>query len=429
MRPTVLAIPTLWLVSLYFWFSVGQESPEAVLHRTVSSWQALASKNDWTPWHSFCDELWQRFLSTAVGDHRLEIVGAFEEGILAIERVIFQQGQGANPSRDVALSKLYTAYAKTLAKLEASECLALAMDPHTLLIGAETIDKSNPSTHLCIENAENSLRNAASLDGTNQEAEKLIFEITGNKETVHRRKPKEFVAELFDSFADTFDEKLLNSLEYKVPRLVGELAASLSTEYKAVLDAGCGTGLAGRYIRPMVPNGVIIGVDASQKMLDKAKYCTLTSGCGLEVKEGPDSLPLYDGLVKMDLEEMTIKSLAQVTTVQSLTGFDLIVAADVLVYFGNLDTLIQTFATISKPGGHLIFSCELTTDDEAPLGWRLLPSGRFAHTKKHAVDIAMAVGYQLVHYEEIVPRTERGAPVRGHLFAFVMKTGESDKEL
>ncbi len=407
-----------------------EETPEAIFRRTVSSWHSVSTRNDWGPWSVFCDELWQRFNIPQASD-RLDVVGALEESILIIERAIFQEDQDANPARDVALSKLYTMYAKSLMNLDGKECLALALDPHTLLIGAEMVNKSNPDNHICVENAENSLRNAVSLDATNNEANQLISYITGKADTVHKRKPTEFVAELFDSFADTFDDKLLNTLDYKVPGLVGELAKRLSPTYDAVLDAGCGTGLAGRNIRPLVPSGIILGVDASQKMLDKARACTLASGCGLAVAENQHlaSSPLYDQLVRMDLEEMSIETLSEATGLELHTGFDLIVAADVLVYFGSLDVLLHTFAKLSTNGGRLVFSCELATEDEAPLGWRLLPTGRFAHTKKHAIQNAKSENYELVFYEEITPRMEKGHPVRGHLFAFEMKKREENVEL
>lgn len=428
-RMMLITIQVLWIViSSCVSMSLEQESPEETFRRTVVSWQSTASKNDWSAWHTFSGELWYRFVDPKAND-RLEIVGALEEAILVIERVVFQQGEGANAARDIALSKLYTTYAKALTQLNEQECLALALDPHTLLIGAETVDKQKPDTHICIENGENSLRNAASLDATNKEADQLIADITGKEDTVHKRKPKEFVAELFDSFADTFDDKLLKTLDYKVPALVGDLAKRLSKEYMAVLDAGCGTGLAGRYIRQLVPSGPIVGVDASQKMLDKAKRCTLTSGCGLEVTDDSVDSSLYDGLVKMDLEEMSIEALSQATGLKKIEGFDLIIAADVLVYFGDLHNIFQTFAEMSVSGGRLIFSCELATEDEAPLGWRLLSSGRFAHTKKHAVDSANAASYEFVSYEEIIPRIEKGEPVKGHLFAFQLKKGAGSSEL
>jgi predicted TPR repeat methyltransferase len=414
----------LWATFLLSRCCSSQESPEALFRRTVSSWQRLASRNDWSPWQEFCDELWVQFTMTSVVN-RLEIVGALEEGILAIERAVFQNDLGENQRRDITLSMLYTIYAKTLMNLDANECLKLALDPYTLLIGADAVDKLSPNTRICMSNAENCLRNAESLDAANLEAIKLLQEVTDDKESTQTRKSQEFVAELFDSFADTFDDKLLNGLDYKVPSLVGKLARKMASTYHAVLDAGCGTGLAGRYIRPLVPDGPIVGVDLSQKMLEKAAKCTVSSGCGFPINVGAveedtssSHRVLYDGLVKMDLEKMTVQKLVESTGISTLRGFDLVVAADVLVYFGSLDDLLETFASISFPGGRLIFSCELVAVEEAPLGWQLLPHGRFGHTRDYAVETAQRAGYKLVHYEEITPRTEKGEPVRGHLFAF-----------
>jgi predicted TPR repeat methyltransferase len=419
--------------------TTNEDTPGALFHRTVRAWRSTSHRNDWSPWTDFAKELHVRFQNSV--DKRLEIVGALEEGVLIIEQSIFKNGEGENPIRDAALSQLYFVYANTLSNLNPEECLELALDPHTLLIGADTIDRqSKPDTHICIENAENSLRNAATLDATNVEAERLLQNLTGDDSTLHKRKPKEFVAELFDSFADTFDEKLLTDLQYKVPTLVGDLAKNLSMDsiYNTVLDAGCGTGLAGRYLRPLVnaEKGRIIGVDASRGMLDIASKCTTSSGCGLENNEGDNNnkaeqdRPLYDALLKMDLEEMTVSNTLHNVVADdpdpdgdTTKAFDLIVAADVLVYFGSLEKLLERFAQLSKKGAHLIFSCELATEELAPLGWRLLASGRFAHTKRHAVEAAEKVGYSIVHYEEIVPRMEKGEPVRGHLFGFELEKG------
>lgn len=431
MKPFLLVV---FLVEFFAFFSeasrsTSEESAEALFHQTVAAW-SKSQKKDWSPWDDFSRELLARFQTS--NEKRLENIGALEEGILVIEQSIFRHGEGENPSRDASLSRLYTVYAKILSALGPSECLDLALDPHTLLIGAETVDlQSKPDTRICIENAENSFRNAATLDATNFEAEQLLQGITGDESTIHKRKPKEFVAELFDSFASTFDEKLLSGLQYKVPTLVGELARSLKSEnsaYHAILDAGCGTGLAGRFLRPLqeAHGGVLVGVDASQNMLNIAAQCTTSSGCGIQeggTGEKKKDRALYDSLLKMDLEEMTTtNTLGGVTEYQrGVKGYDLIVAADVLVYFGSLENLLRVFANVSIEGAHLIFSCELATEDEAPLGWRLRSSGRFAHTKHHAVETANKVGYSLVHYEEIVPRMEKGEPVRGHLFGFVLK--------
>jgi len=129
------------------------------------------------------------------------------------------------------------------------------------------------------------------------------------------RASNEFVSTLFDDFADTFDEKL-GELAYQVPRLVGEAAYDLlkmsrRETFGSILDAGCGTGLAGRFLRPLL-GGPLVGVDISNQMLRKAMGCTVTSGCGLKADESVVSddedvnerwnKPLYDNLAQSDLE-------------------------------------------------------------------------------------------------------------------------------
>lgn len=410
-------------------FSV--QSPEKLFRRAASAWQESNAQN-YQPFDELSVELLDLFHRDAVRN-KLEVIGAMEESILILERFVFEQEQGrGDATRDRTLSKLYTAYATALSQLSPSQCQQLAKDPHTLLIGAETVKEA--STAVCLENADNSARNAATLDATNQEAESLLAIL--NSKSVHERKPKEFVAELFDSFADSFDQKLLENLEYKVPALVGNLTKHMMHEsYVNAMDAGSGTGLAGRYLRPLVKEK-LVGVDASSKMLDIAAKCTVSKGCGLDdgsdsdINGNIDDRPLYDDLIVMDLEEMTVgDTLYRNGDRKKTTGFDLIVAADVLVYFGSLENLIRVFAIISEPGAVLVFSCEKAAKEEAPLGWRLLPSGRFAHTKDHAVAVAAKAGYGLKYYEDIVPRTEKGEPVKGHLFGFVLSTPEGAGEL
>ena len=437
---------------------IGQgddDNPEVLFRKSSHAWHT-SKHQEYQPWIDLSVKILERFenieptsakIGSSIESPRLALIGALEESILAIEKVTLHEGE--NRQRDVGLGHLYSSYGFSLSELSPHECRLLALDPHTLLIGADTVqaDPSKPpSTHLCTDNAENSLRNAVTLDATNQIAQKRLEGILGDNgsdaNAVHTRKPKEFVAELFDSFAVTFDEKLLKGLQYKVPKLMGDVVQSLRPSYSNGLDAGCGTGLAGRFLRQLVSN-TMLGVDASQKMLDIAAKCTMDLGCGLEaldpgnmrpaaVPEGSDKdAALYDGLLLMDLESMTVaNTLHQVAPETRVAGFDLIVAADVLVYFGSLENLLKTFAEVSILGASLVFSCERTTEEEAPLGWRLLPSGRFAHTKLHVEDVAKKAGYALKVYKEIVPRMEKGAEVQGHLFAYELNMkGSTQSEL
>jgi predicted TPR repeat methyltransferase len=142
----------------------------------------------------------------------------------------------------------------------------------------------------------------------------------------------------------------------------------------------------------------------------------------MDASDVENEVPLYDDLLVLDLEEMNIENTLALNHNSGISGFDLVVAADVLVYFGSVAKLLKTFSNISTPGAALIFTCERATEEEAPLGWRLLSSGRFAHTKSHVVNAGLAAGYKLIMYKEIVPRMERGEEVRGHLFAFQLDT-------
>src|SRR3954454_10479382 len=126
-----------------------------------------------------------------------------------------------------------------------------------------------------------------------------------------------FVESTFDSFAASFDAKLAK-LQYRAPNLVAAmLAAGEPDPSKSfdVLDAGCGTGLCGPLIAPYARR--LVGVDLSAKMLEQV------SGRG------------YDELVKAELTAY----LRQVPDT-----FDLIVAADTLVYFGALDEALAAAA-------------------------------------------------------------------------------------
>ena len=420
-----LTLRLLALVCLSCLISVWAKEevvPEHLFRQTAGEWQSTGS---YQSWHDFSTELMERYAASSTSQQRLEWVGALEESILLIEKATIHQGE--DRKRDVALSNLYANYGKILFSLSDDDCWALVMDPHTLLLGVETARKIQvKNNHICVENAENNFRNAISLDATNDSATQQLEKLLGSDgSAIPDRKPKEFVAELFDSFADHFDQKLVGDLQYKVPSMIGTTVESIRPSYRNALDAGCGTGLAGRYLRPLVQDSMV-GVDASSKMIDIAEKCTLTTGCGIskedETKKG-SSKPLYDRLLVMDLEDMTVEN-----TLGSGkgTGFDLIVAADVHVYFGNLRNVMTTYAKISTPGAVLVFSCERATPDEAPLGWRLLASGRFAHTKEHVVEVANSLGYSLVSYEEIVPRMEKGEPVKGHMFGFMLKN-EEDK--
>ncbi len=200
------------------------------------------------------------------------------------------------------------------------------------------------------------------------------------------RAPSKYVASFFDSFAAGFNAKLVGSLGYDVPSKLMELvrrrvgdAANLD-----VLDAGCGTGLSGPLLKPVCKS--LAGVDLSQKMLEQA--------AGLKV---------YDSLDCAEISEYLEKCVAQ---------YDLIVAADMLIYFGDLRRLFGQFHRALRPGGLLACSTEKYSGE----GHKLLTSGRFAHSVAHVR--AAAADFGELDFCETTIRLEANKPVTGNLYVF-----------
>jgi len=221
------------------------------------------------------------------------------------------------------------------------------------------------------------------------------------------------VQALFDEASETFDEKLTR-LEYAVPRGLGMAIAEHvrvgrgGRRFATALDAGCGTGRLGSYLRPLV-SVALIGTDLSPKMLAIAAELRRAA-------PSPASSPaseargdsLYDRLVAQDVLQASREDLLPnlLPAPGASAGVELVAAADVLIYFGNLAPLFAATSALSAASSVLAVSAELVHAQQAPQGWLLLRSGRFAHTKEYVVEMAArAGGYELVQYAgNIIPR-------------------------
>src|SRR5439155_24800722 len=83
-------------------------------------------------------------------------------------------------------------------------------------------------------------------------------------------RPPRYLVELFDGYADRFDEHLVEKLHYRGPELL-RAAVSRATPRTdlAVIDLGCGSGLCGALLRPVA--STLVGVDLSPRMIEKAR--------------------------------------------------------------------------------------------------------------------------------------------------------------
>jgi predicted TPR repeat methyltransferase len=201
------------------------------------------------------------------------------------------------------------------------------------------------------------------------------------------RSPEGFIVEHFDALAENFDVHLVNGLGYDIPgKLVAAIQAATPAGHRYdVLDGGCGTGLCAPLLRPMART--LIGVDLSPKMLDQA------------AKRG-----LYDEILLEEFTRFLDRSPAR---------FDLVVAADVFIYFGEVNRIFKAAATAIRPGGLLAFSTESGPD----AGYCLLPSGRFAHAPDYVRGVAGADFVEELCAETTV-RLETTRRLSGHLFVF-----------
>ncbi|MEO7243507.1 MAG: tetratricopeptide repeat protein [Variovorax sp.] len=209
----------------------------------------------------------------------------------------------------------------------------------------------------------------------------------GSGENVPDRAGDEYVRNLFDSFADHFDENLEN-LKYQVPQLLADELALLSSAPNRqfdILDAGCGTGLCGPLLKPFAKR--LIGVDLSPSMLEKAK---LRGG--------------YDELIEAELGAFLASREAE---------YDVIVSADTLEYFGDLRAVLDGAAQALLAGGWLLFSVEKAASD-IPDGYRINPHGRYSHSEVYLRQM-LATRFASMKIVTAVLRLEKGQPVEGYL--------------
>lgn len=203
--------------------------------------------------------------------------------------------------------------------------------------------------------------------------------------------PLKYVTALFDQYAQYYNQHVTDRLAYKVPAL---LRQAVGQYYKTklhpmrILDLGCGTGLCSIYFRELAQ--YLVGIDLSAAMLAQAQ--TLNS---------------YDALCRGNI----LQAIPGVTT----ANFDLIVAADVLVYCGDLHKLFQLCHQALKPQGMFAF----TVEQLAYGNYQLQTSGRFAHSLAYITNLAKKSNFTIKYEQIITLRLHHEQPITGLLFLII----------
>lgn len=229
-------------------------------------------------------------------------------------------------------------------------------------------------------------KHALRFDPENDQYQYHIARLTGG--TAPTTPPVDYIRNLFDAYAENFDAHLVGELSYKAPGLIHKAVMELvgtAGEKMDVLDLGCGTGLCAPLFRPLAHH--LSGIDLSERMIDVAR-----------------KLKLYDRLMVGDIS-VALEALNE--------AHDLIIAADVFVYVGELTRVFELCAASLKRSGLFVFTVEAAKDEIAD--YVLESSGRYSHSKQYLRKLADSYGLRISSIQNAVLRMDRGFPIIGYV--------------
>jgi predicted TPR repeat methyltransferase len=199
--------------------------------------------------------------------------------------------------------------------------------------------------------------------------------------------PSRYVQNLFDSYADDFEHHLVQVLHYGAPAI---LAKGLpQREWARALDLGCGTGLMGEQLRASARR--LVGIDISANMVARAQ-----------------ARGVYDDVIHGDVGEW-------------LAGagetFDLVAAADVFNYIGDLRPVFERVRRVLASDGWFAFTVELAREGQ---DISLEPSLRYTHSRAYVESLAAQCGFDVASMAQHPIREDQRQPIAG-LFAWLVK--------
>lgn len=201
-----------------------------------------------------------------------------------------------------------------------------------------------------------------------------------------------YVKDIFDHYADSFENHLVEGLGYRAPQLMRALyEPHRKSDKLAIIDLGCGTGLCGPLFKDIASQ--LVGVDLSQGMLKEAH-----------------KKAVYDRLM---LSELT-SALEEEYQTQNL-----LIAADVMIYVGDLNPVFKAAHQALQDGGQLLFSIEIMENGD----YTLAENGRYRHSYTYIEALAIQHGLHIIAQQTSTLRTESRKPVEGELYLLEKTSG------
>lgn len=203
--------------------------------------------------------------------------------------------------------------------------------------------------------------------------------------------PPRYVEALFDDYAQRFDTALVKNLSYRVPWLLADIIEAIKPHTAEtadrILDLGCGTGLAGEAFAKRA--AWLEGVDMSSHMLLEAEH-----------------KKIYNATAHT--EASAFLSVCE-------KNYDIIVAADVLVYIGALEELFKNVERCLAENGYFVFSTQKMPENTGEIHYRLGHDHRYAHHLGYIQHCAVQAGLEVIRNQEAFLRHDGVNDIYGHI--------------
>ena len=311
---------------------------------------------------------------TNLGATRLKL-GKYQDAADLLEEALTHQ-----PGNVEALGHRATALAELGEHAGALDCAerALALDP---ALAAVWSLRGNLLKELRrLDEARVCFEKAIALGADNELNRYCLAAVTGQAPPA--APPRLYVETLFDSYADDFEPHLLQVLNYRAPELLVEPLTRERRQFSRALDLGCGTGLCGALMRPLAAQ--LDGVDLSANMVTRSA-----------------ARHVYDHLEQADLVEYLRGTRER---------YQLVLAADVFIYVGALETVFAAVAQVMDRGGIFCFSVESAPDGS---DYVLRPSLRYAHSPGYIRKLSEQYGFEFERTSAHPIRDDQRSPIPG----------------
>jgi SAM-dependent methyltransferase len=158
---------------------------------------------------------------------------------------------------------------------------------------------------------------------------------------------------------DVFDTWALDGRDARMERGHGPVARRVFDSLRLAddawyLDIGCGNGYTVRWASAILPRGRAYGIDASRRMVDRARRLSEGDPCA---RFAVAAFPLHD---------------------LPLASFDAIFSMETLYYMPDIPTALREIRRLLKPGGVFVSAIDYYTENRISHDWRSYVGARMS---------------------------------------------------